>query len=90
MNDETEAPAEPEEDQRVVKSAVTLTDGSKISITVPHPFTSDAFESAIVVLLNMRVASEQRTEAEAPVIVPKGPVLVTADGRPLAAGRRAD
>jgi hypothetical protein len=68
---------------RIVRADLKLVTGERVLLIVPHTFTPDQFESVVVTLLQMRVASEARTEAEAPIVVPKGPKLVAADGRPL-------
>jgi hypothetical protein len=74
---------------RPLVADLTLSGNRRVKIEVPHPFSPDDFESVIVALLHMRAASEQRTEQEAPVIVPKGPMLVSTSGQPIAGGRRA-
>jgi hypothetical protein len=66
---------------------LTLAGNRKVKIEVPHPFSPDDFESVVVALLHMRAASEQRSEQEAPVIVPKGPTIVNAQGHAIMRGK---
>lgn len=68
---------------RVVRADLKLTNGKRLVIIAPHPFTADEFESAVVTLLQMRAASEAREEQEKPIVVPPKPALVSVDGRPL-------
>lgn len=51
--------------KKTLKADVLLTDGRRLVIVVPHPFSADDFESAVVTLLNMRASSEAQVKAEA-------------------------
>jgi hypothetical protein len=68
---------------KIVKADVRLNGDRRLVILAPHPLTPDDFESAIVVLLNMRAASEARVAADRPIVVPTGPKLLRPNGRPL-------
>lgn len=88
--DEAIEAVEQEEERKIVRMKLGLTGGRSIEIVVPHPFTPDDFESAIVGLLNMRAASEARAEAERPILTPAPTVLVGANGKPVASIKRSD
>ena len=59
-------------------------DGSTMKLQVPIDFDSDKFETAVVMLAQIRVASDQRKASMQPIIeAPKKPRIVAIDGRPL-------
>ena len=59
-------------------------DGSTMKLIVPIDFDSDKFETAIAMLMQLRLASDQRKAALNPIVVPPTrPTLVRPDGRPL-------
>lgn len=59
---------------------------AKMRLIVPHDFTSDLFETAVGILIQLRLAAEQKKAAEANsgLIVPDPkPKLIAVDGRRL-------
>jgi hypothetical protein len=68
---------------KVMHMTAVLAKGGEVKITVPHPFGPDEFESCVGMLMQLRVASEQRAAEENPIITPSRPTLVAADGRRL-------
>lgn len=76
----TEAPEAPTS----ITNDVTLNDGRRIRLIVPFVFGPDEFETAVGMLMQLRVESE-RLNAPPPssIIAPPRPALVAVDGRKL-------
>lgn len=58
-------------------------DGTKMKLMVPIEFDADKFETAVGILMQLRLAAEQRKAALNPIIVPPETFLVRPDGRRL-------
>ncbi len=85
--DEAVDAVEAKEDSETVKATFVLSGDRKVEIVVPHPFSADDMESVIVVLLQMRAASEARVAAAAPIVVPMRPAIVDPTGKAISSGR---
>ena len=83
--DQAIAATEPEGEHHWTADFTFDKDGSTMRLKVPIDFDSDKFETAVVLLAQLRVASDQRKAAMNPIITaPKPPTLVALDGRPIA------
>lgn len=60
----------------------TFTDGTTMKLVVPMGFDPDKFETAVAVLMQLRVAAEQAKAPRPPILVPQ-PGLIRPDGTRL-------
>jgi len=61
----------------------TFNDGTVMKLVVPKDFNADQFETAVGILMQMRLIADERKKARNPIVVPNTPRLVRPDGRAL-------
>jgi hypothetical protein len=83
--DEAIAETEPPPAPTQMTNRAVFPNGQFIAITVPIDFDADQFETVVGMAMQLRVAADERKEAEANsgLTVPQKPKLVSVAGRPL-------
>jgi hypothetical protein len=80
VDDAIAATEAPDEGETITGEAI-LRDGRKMTFVLPHPFSADDFESAVVILLNARARSEAQVERDKVIVVPQKPTILRTDKR---------